>query len=325
MAKGVYKIGRRSAHQRADSVKVMDLHTHTCYSDGTSTVENSLMCAQQLGLAVFSVTDHNTVDAYDEILRKRELFEGDILPGVELSTVFCHEVIEILGYGVELSEMRKRIRDHYPSFYDKQVKEARLDTLALLERGVVLGEPFVRAMLEHPESIFDPHRDTNRPYLLRELRRYPENARFFTSREEFETISEQRFTREYLFNAKSPLFSDQSSLGPDMACVLDMIHQSGGLAFLAHPLSYSANLVGCLKDIADSGIDGMECYYGTFSREQRRFLMDFCIRHNLYQSGGSDFHGLDMRPQNRMGRSSGDSIPMSLIEPWLPCVKRQLI
>ena len=55
----------------------IDLHTHTCYSDGASTVENSLNCAEALNLSLFSVTDHNSVDAYDEIMEKRKTFSGN--------------------------------------------------------------------------------------------------------------------------------------------------------------------------------------------------------------------------------------------------------
>ena len=90
----------------------IDLHTHTCYS---------LKCADKLELSLFSVTDHNTVDAYDEIDSLRYLFRGDILPGVELSTVFYGEVIEVLGYGINIVEMKKLIGKNYMSFYDKQV------------------------------------------------------------------------------------------------------------------------------------------------------------------------------------------------------------
>ena len=45
----------------------IDLHSHTTYSDGTSTVENSLTQAEASGLSLFSVSDHNTVSAYNEI------------------------------------------------------------------------------------------------------------------------------------------------------------------------------------------------------------------------------------------------------------------
>ena len=97
----------------------IDIHTHTDHSDGTTTVENSLRCAQALGLSIFSVTDHNTVSAYGEVIEKKRLFSGKILTGVELSTTYKGESIEVLGYGIDVSEMDKRIHLHYPTFYDK--------------------------------------------------------------------------------------------------------------------------------------------------------------------------------------------------------------
>lgn len=97
---------------------------------------------------------------------------------MELSTVFCGEVIEVLGYGIDIEKMKGLIGKNYMSFYDKQVAEARIDTQNLLKKGAVLSDDFIRDMCENPERIFDPNYDTNRPYLLEELRRHSENAVF---------------------------------------------------------------------------------------------------------------------------------------------------
>jgi hypothetical protein len=56
--------------------------------------------------------------------------------------------------------------------------------------------------------------------------------------------------------------------------------------------------------------------------EQKRFLECFCEEQRLYKIGGSDFHGLNMRPNNFFGLSMGKNIPYSLIEPWIECVKK---
>jgi hypothetical protein len=157
------------------------------------------------------------------------------------------------------------------------------------------------------------------------MQRHPENIRFFESEEEFLNLTPQRFSRDYLFNAQSALYSDQSSLSPDLMTLLDMINTCGGLAFLAHPFVYSQNVISSLDDLAASGIDGMECFYGTFTSEQKRFLFDFCEEKGLYKSGGSDFHGLKMRPKNIIGYSDGEKIPFSLIEPWFGKVESSLI
>ncbi len=294
----------------------IDLHTHTCYSDGTSTVENSLRCAEELGLSLFSVTDHNTVDAYGEIMQKRELFSGKILPAAELTALVYSNNIEVLGYGIDIAKMKEVISKTYLCFHDKQVAEAKINVRSVLSHGAKLSDDFVRRMLEEPDSLFDPNRESCRAALLAELRRHSENARFFQSREEFESIGHNTFTRCYIYNASSPLYCDQSSLFPTLKEVIDIIHSCGGLAFLAHAFVYSKDFIDNLDEVIAEGLDGLECYYGTFDAEQREFLCGKCREHGIYMSGGSDFHGLDMRPKNLMGLSSGEKIPESLISDW---------
>lgn len=294
----------------------IDLHTHTHYSDGTSTVENSLRTAEELGLSIFSVADHNTINAYDEIIEKREMFSGKILPATELNALIYGNVIDVLGYGIDIPKMKDIISKTYLCYRDKQVAEAKIDTIGLLNAGVVLGDDFARDMIEDPDKRFDTYHKNCRPYLLAEMRKYPENAKFFSSREEFETIDQNTFSRYYVYNYNSPLYCDQSSLFPTLKGVIDIIHSCGGLAFLAHALVYTKDLIDNIDNVVAEGLDGLECFYGTFNAEQREYLFGKCREHGIYMSGGSDFHGLDMRPENIMGLSCGEKIPRSLIADW---------
>ena len=298
-------------------LNLIDLHTHTNYSDGTATVEQTLMLAERIGLSFISVTDHNTVNSYDELLQKKHLFSGKLVSGVELSTTFRSESIEILGYGINIEKIKPLIAENYLSFYEKNVRAAALDAVATVKNGAALSPDFVKTMCEHPEAVFDPERENNRPYLLAELQRHPENARFFKSCDEFESINRHRFSREYLFNPRSPLFSDHSSLVPSIEKVIHIIRECGGLTFLAHPFVYSENIINALDEVVAYGLDGIECYYGTFNEAQKQFLETYCDKNGLLKSGGSDHHGLDMRPNNIMGRSAGEAIPYSLVSPWL--------
>ena len=306
-------------------MKYIDLHTHSNFSDGKVTLEHSLAAAEEHGLALFSVTDHNTVAAYSHMNACRNLFSGKILPGVELNTTFRGDVVEILGYGIDTEKMASLISEKYPSAYEKQVMESRLNAEAMVAASVVLAPEFVRAMTHEPWTLFDVSRESNRVYLLAEIKRHPENARFFESEEEFLTLDRHRFMRKYLFNAQSLLYSDQSPLCADLRTVLDMIRSCGGLTFLAHPFAYSENVISGLDEIADYGLDGMECFYGTFTPEQKQFMVNFCDSRGLFKSGGSDHHGLTMRPANRLGLSAGVRIPFTLIEPWLRRVENSLI
>ena len=98
-------------------MKYIDLHTHTNYSDAVIPPEHSLAEAEKLGLSLFSISDHNTVEAYRNLTDIRHIFGGKILPAAELSTTFKGDVIEILGYGIDTEKLSGLISKNYFSFY----------------------------------------------------------------------------------------------------------------------------------------------------------------------------------------------------------------
>ena len=92
---------------------------------------------------------------------------------------------------------------------------------------------------------------------------------------------------------------------PPRACLiglhqaLELIHDAGGRAFLAHPLTPGmgndafSDWLGELKQL---GLDGLETYYKQYSRHQVRFLQDKVRQYGLMSCSGSDFHG-KIRPR----------------------------
>ena len=46
---------------------MIDIHTHTTYSDGSFSVRELLEEAERTGLSLLSITDHNTIQAYQEL------------------------------------------------------------------------------------------------------------------------------------------------------------------------------------------------------------------------------------------------------------------
>ena len=46
---------------------MIDLHLHTNYSDGTDTVKELLVNAENNNLEIISITDHDSIDSYYEI------------------------------------------------------------------------------------------------------------------------------------------------------------------------------------------------------------------------------------------------------------------
>src|SRR3712207_2167186 len=84
-------------HQTAPT---FDLQSHSTYSDGALAPAEVVRLAQDAGVEVLALTDHDTVDGVAEAVSAA----GDIriVPAVELSSVHgAYEDLHILGYGVD--------------------------------------------------------------------------------------------------------------------------------------------------------------------------------------------------------------------------------
>lgn len=94
---------------------MIDLHTHTKYSDGTWDVKTLLENAQKNGVELLAITDHNTVKAYLELNKKDYscYFSGKILTGAEFNCVFNNARIELLGYNFNVEKMNKWLEKVY--------------------------------------------------------------------------------------------------------------------------------------------------------------------------------------------------------------------
>lgn len=288
---------------------MIDLHSHTICSDSNSTVEELLKEAERKQLSILSITDHNTVRAYDELKNNdiRNLYSGKIINGVEITTTYNGEVIEILGYNFDLETMKKLLAERFLSFEQKQLKEFFL----IRDRYTSIGVKF-----DINNIIFDPKKETSIESFCNEIKKYPENNKFILSMESINTAND--FTRNEVYNPKSSLYVDQSLLYPSLGEVIAIIHQAGGLAFLAHAFIYSSTIAEQLENILKNyKLDGLECYYTTFTRAQSDYLLNTCDRMNLLKSGGSDFHGT-RKNNHYLGTGDGNLlIDESLVANWL--------
>jgi predicted metal-dependent phosphoesterase TrpH len=289
---------------------MVDLHIHSSYSDGNLSPEQLLKLAGESGIKIMSITDHDSVEAYFQLGDGDidKVYAGKLIPGVELTTTYNGEVIEILGYNIDPKIMREEInRTKIPSDESKQMLfDMMLDKY--LSVGARIDEGFLLNL--------DMTRDIRRQF-MQELASHPEeNEHLFECKDSMTKYSS--FLRKELYNSDSKLFIDFSPLKPSLDVVLDMVHKSGGKAFLAHTFVYSQKFINKLEKVLDDyDIDGVECYYSTFTQEQTDYLLDVCARKGLLTSGGSDFHG-NLRPDVILSKATeGQDIPMNLITQWV--------
>jgi predicted metal-dependent phosphoesterase TrpH len=287
---------------------MIDLHSHSNYSDGHSTVTELLIEAERKNISLISITDHNTIKAYDELEDNnvRNLFGGEIVNGVEITTTYNGEVIEILGYNFDLCPMRQLLDLNVLTFEQKQMREFELIKNKYLSVGV---------KFDINNIVFDPKKESSRVAFCNEIKKYPENNKFFLYPESI--YMKSGFTRNEVYNPKSPLYVDQSSLYPSLEKTIEIIHQAGGISFLAHLFVYSKTIVENLENIINRyDIDGLECFYTTFTDSQTKYLLELCALKGLFKCGGSDYHGTN-KINHDLGIGAGNlKISENTIQEW---------
>ena len=88
------------------SDKIIDLHTHTNYSDGDLHPFWLIELAVKKGIGVLGITDHNTIEGIKQINKYNPLIVDsgiEIIPGIELSAKVPIGRMHILGYGIDIN------------------------------------------------------------------------------------------------------------------------------------------------------------------------------------------------------------------------------
>lgn len=291
---------------------MVDLHMHTTYSDGTESCTTVLKKCQEKKLDYISITDHNTALAYEELenLDIKKYFSGTIIPGIELNTKALNIPIEILGYGIDYKKMNKLVKDVYIPAEERNMIEFKRLYENCINYGIVLDDNCLDNYT--PNSFASV-------FFHNEITKHPENQSLL-SKESWN--SSKTFYREYMSDPKTPLYVEMDDFVPDFETASNLVRQAGGLVFIPHIFEYKDNSEAILDYILKNcKIDGIECYYTTFTYEQHNRVIDICQKRNLLVSGGSDFHGT-CKPNVDIGTGFGNlQIPVSAVSSWIDDVR----
>lgn len=290
---------------------MIDLHIHTIYSDGTESCETVLKKCQDLNLDYISITDHNTALAYEELEKKNieQFYSGHIIPGIELNTKILDIPIEILGYGIDYKKMNQLVKEVYiPSSERNLIEVQRLYTKCKTY-GIVLEE---NCLDSYSPDVFAS------VFFHKQITKNLKNKALIS---DDAWNSSKIFYRQYMSDPKTPLYVEMNDFVPDFKKVSSLIKETGGLVFLPHIYEYKNNYKIILQYILDNyKIDGIECYYSTFTEEQHKEILDICRSYNLFISGGSDFHG-KIKPDVSIAKGFGNlNIPTFILNDWIDMV-----
>ena len=285
---------------------MIDLHMHTTVSDGEDTVEELLKNCERENLSLIAITDHNTVDGYQELKDEnvRSLFSGDIISGVELDVYVEGGAIELLLYDFDIDQVSDWVKERY------RTRE---------ERQHITFNAIVEKCREHNIKIntdlyWDPNNEYAHGAIFRMLMDVEENK----NHPDLQFENYREFYRITSMDKNHPLYIPFSLVYASIDEVEEKVHKAGGKLFLAHLFYYNIeNKEEFLDDLFSKyDIDGIEVYHYSFTKEQIEWLKDYCVKNNLLMSGGSDYHGEGARI-SRIGVGKGDYvIPENLIENW---------
>jgi len=262
----------------------LDLHVHTDCSDGDEDWKTVLQKAEAFGLEYLSITDHNSVDVYFQIKEPKKYFHGKIITGTELRCLFGGQIIEFLGYEIDAKKMKELIASVYPP--EEEVKNIQFKSFheALIKNGIKF-DPDVYETWDRVKHVY-PVR-----HLHLNMKKFPQNQAILNDEDAWSDCSV--LYRKHLTNSKSRFYGDESCYIPSASKICNIIRQTGGKIFVAHPFMYGNNAKDILKKIIkECDIDGVECFYTTFTKNESKYLVDFCKENNLLISAGSDYHGV---------------------------------
>ena len=277
---------------------MIDLHIHTKYSDGNNTVDEILVMAQDMGLNVISITDHDCCNAYYDLENPdiAKLFSGTIKKGIEITTAFEGCRIELLAYDF----------DHY-ELIDRYFKDASAKINwqeVMIKERIILLDKLQKLGIKYPEE-FESNLllDRFESKMYEEIKQLNDSAKLKEILKEFYCESGKDFFRKCIVNPNSPFYANYGKYRPKIDEIIKLVHDNGGLVFLAHPFGYGLNdaksFIERLYDTHD--LDGIECYYNGFTKEEIDYLVLFAKARNILISGGSDYHGTSDR-DNELGK-----------------------
>ncbi len=246
---------------------MIDLHMHTVFSDGSVLPEDLVQLALDNQLEAIAITDHDTTESLPFARKAAEGKELEIIPGIEVNTVWKEKEIHILGYYIDPDDdaLQAVIKKHRESRVI-QIQEMAQKLKAKTRMNICYEDI---AKLANDEGTL------GRPHV----------AKAIVAKGGAHTIS-QAFNK-YL-NPKCDTYVRRKTVPPHEA--VEAIHESGGIAVIAHPGDLEI-IEELAEDLMNYGLRGLEAYHRSHSPALIEFHCTLAEKLGLIVTGGTDFHG----------------------------------
>ncbi len=263
---------------------LVDLHLHSYFScDGDYSPEELVRMAREEGFRAIAIADHDTVGAYPEAIEAGKKEGVEVIPSIEVTTVFdSREFHLMLPFVNRESEAIRYIISRVET---SRMEEARSRVFRLRESGLEidweevweksgqtppLGVKIAQILLDKPESRQNPV-----------LRKYYDRDQ--------QPKAPYVFYQDF-FTEGAPAYVPKRHMSLEE--VLHLAPLTGGVPVLSHPGAYfqrtSREDLIVLKEL---GLKGLEVYTSYHDRAETDYYCELARELDLVATAGSDFHG----------------------------------
>jgi 3',5'-nucleoside bisphosphate phosphatase len=253
---------------------VIELQAHSTVSDGQLEPAAVVEAAANAGVTTLALSDHDAVAGVPEAARAAGDLGLALVPAVEMSCV--HEYaddLHVLGYWIGLDAIAPACERA------QQERVSRAGEIGERLRSFGFDLSLDDAIAESGDAL-----SVGRPHIARAAGTKPEQMNAFF--EEYLVPGAKAFVPRRWPNA------DQA---------VELIHEAGGAAVVAHPYWDVKDPEQVETLIAALDVQGVEAFYPDHSREQTEHLLQICSERALVPTGSSDFHGPTHKTFSRFG------------------------
>ena len=276
---------------------MIDLHTHSSYSDGSDPPAQLAQKAHDAGLSAIALTDHDTTASYDEMASACTAQGIELVSGVEVS-VRENEFpqvrdghaeprnVHLLGYFVPLDATHPLQHKLFELRQDREIRN-----VALVE--ILRARGFERVTFEFLTTLAGSRDSIGRPHFARAMfELHPEIVGERNATSWNRVFSDWLGTggRAYIPKTSIPLEE-----------FVDAGRGSGAVFSIAHPLvnyvdypsatAIEQTMPRVMASLRARGVAGIEAYYGSSPRATRELMVKLTRDAGMIPTGGSDYHG----------------------------------
>jgi 3',5'-nucleoside bisphosphate phosphatase len=246
---------------------MIDLHMHTIFSDGSVLPEDLVNLALEHKLEAIAITDHDTTESLSHAQKAAEGKDLEIIPGIEVNTVWKEKEIHILGYYIDPeNDMLQEVIEKHRTSRVVQIQEMAQKLKAKAKLNIQYED--IAALASDIGTIGRPH-----------------VAKAIVAKGGASNIS-QAFNK--FLNPSCETYVRRKTVPPHEA--VEAIYESGGIAVIAHPGDMEM-IPDLAEELMNYGLRGLEAYHRSHSPALIEFHCTLAEKLGLIVTGGTDFHG----------------------------------